>query len=646
MPPPPAEGIIGDTELVPVVTDLVPRTSPPSATMLLILAALTSLPHHHPQHNAPRDLIGRIAHSNPATLDAAAPARRPFSAGLSVVPTDFGADPTGRKDSWAALTAAMGACLNQSKLSPNGNFPGDTSFGNGKAIRDAGGCSVDLSGGEYRISQPLVLPEYVANMQFGHGSLVASPDFKGDVHGAFLFVIGTKDSCNVPQGSCNIDVNFPELFLDGAHVASGMQINNVMGVTIGPGGYFLNFTSYGLQINGGHEVMMDRCWLGETNFDFDHEKLGRAPNATAIQINGNDHYILNSIVFSSKIGVEVNGAADYVTGVHVWFPDNHAVAFADTMAFHVTGGGNRFSGCYIDGGRAVFEERALSRNIWTNGFECCQGAAPAAGTAASGILLIGDTVGPGLQIMNNAFGGGSIYHRSSSSSSSSGGGIVAITTAMANAAAAAAKTAVVEATDDVAPPVAALTACPARHLNVSAAERECQGLGQVAASSLVACASVCCADQSCSVYQWCDRGGGCDGATGTDAQCWVGAVSGCTGGRREGWSGMSAPSSPPPPIKISGVRIAHNSMQGGSVGTQATLSLTQRDATSWAFDFCDRLVFAQIATVRVHVVAASGFPRAVARPPDGCKVTVETSEAMSGTITVDVDSSEPDDEFS
>ena len=33
-----------------------------------------------------------------------------------------------------------------------------------------------------------------------------------------------------------------------------MQINNVMGVTIGPGGYFLNFTQFGLQINAGHEV--------------------------------------------------------------------------------------------------------------------------------------------------------------------------------------------------------------------------------------------------------------------------------------------------------------------------------------------------------------------------------------------------------
>ena len=45
----------------------------------------------------------------------------------------------------------------------------------------------------------------------------------------------------------------------------------------------MNFTQYGLQINDGHEVMMDRVWLGETNFDFDHEQLGSRPNATAIQ---------------------------------------------------------------------------------------------------------------------------------------------------------------------------------------------------------------------------------------------------------------------------------------------------------------------------------------------------------------------------
>lgn len=156
---------------------------------------------------------------------------------------------------------------------------------------------------------------------------------------------------------------------------------------------------------------MDRCWLGETNFDYNHVERHSPPNATAIQINGNDHYILNTIVFSSKIGLEINGAADYVTGVHVWFPDNNAVAFANTAAFHVSGGGNRLNGCYIDGGRAIFTGSALSRNIWTNGFECCQASSAAAGTTSSGITLVGTAVGDGLQIVNNEFGGGTVYVR-------------------------------------------------------------------------------------------------------------------------------------------------------------------------------------------------------------------------------------------
>jgi hypothetical protein len=33
---------------------------------------------------------------------------------------------------------------------------------------------------------------------------------------------------------------------------------------------------------------------------------------------GNDHFITNTIVFSSKIGVAVTGAANLLTGVHTW----------------------------------------------------------------------------------------------------------------------------------------------------------------------------------------------------------------------------------------------------------------------------------------------------------------------------------------
>ena len=119
-------------------------------------------------------------------------------------------------------------------------------------------------GGEYRISRPLRIPEMNANLQFGRGSLVADPTWNPGEDPNFLFIIGNAGgckcvqlskqfapafnmmcrlsngasacNCRVPQGSCNIDINFPELFIDGAKRASGIQINDVMGVTIGPGG--------------------------------------------------------------------------------------------------------------------------------------------------------------------------------------------------------------------------------------------------------------------------------------------------------------------------------------------------------------------------------------------------------------------------
>merc|ERR1712232_467781 len=104
--------------------------------------------------------------------------------------------------------------------------------------------------------------------------------------------------------------------------------------------------------------------------------------STAIQINGNDHYVLNTIVFASKIGVEVNGAANYMSGAHVWFPMNNALYFRNdgVMAYHITSGGNRFISNYIDGARAVFEGNGLTHNVWTAGFECCANGDYAKGT--------------------------------------------------------------------------------------------------------------------------------------------------------------------------------------------------------------------------------------------------------------------------
>lgn len=60
------------------------------------------------------------------------------------------------------------------------------------AVRDMGGCFVDLAGGEYVVSEPIVIPEYNANMNLGFGSLVASKDFAPGALPNFVIVIGVK----------------------------------------------------------------------------------------------------------------------------------------------------------------------------------------------------------------------------------------------------------------------------------------------------------------------------------------------------------------------------------------------------------------------------------------------------------------------
>ena len=233
------------------------------------------------------------------------------------------------------------------------------------------------------------------------------------------------------------------------------------------------------------------------------------------------------------------------------------------------------------------------------------------------------------------FGGGSIYHRSSMWPDPNP---AATATALAIASRRRSKSKSEQNGSDPEKNCNAL-------LNVSSAAMDCQGLKPAKASSLETCAAACCSDETCTVYQFCAAGEDCDGATGTSAQCWVGKWKNCNG-QRKGWKGMGHSGSDPESggsVSVKGVRIAHNAQ--GKVGTQATLSLQQTAATTWHYDFCKLLVFAQIAFVKVHVTAESGFPLAVARPTENCTVTVETSTQVTGTITVEVDSSEPSPDF-
>jgi len=66
-----------------------------------------------------------------------------------------------------------------------------------------------------------------------------------------------------------------------------------------------------------------------------------------LEIFGNDHYITNTIVFSSLIGVTITGAANLLTGVHTW----NMASVDGGVGFYVNTPGysqNRFIACYLD----------------------------------------------------------------------------------------------------------------------------------------------------------------------------------------------------------------------------------------------------------------------------------------------------------
>ena len=164
---------------------------------------------------------------------------------------DFGADPTGRADSTAAFAAAVAALLSR-------NTSGHEDEG---GSIDLGGALLDLEGGDYLISAPLTIPTNYSNCAIVHGSLRASSTFPP---GAFLIEVGTPGApCSNWGDSCNEDVSVEDLFFDGSQVAAGcMRFTAVIGVNAGPDIFCVNFTVAGIDIEGGHEVMLHESWVG------------------------------------------------------------------------------------------------------------------------------------------------------------------------------------------------------------------------------------------------------------------------------------------------------------------------------------------------------------------------------------------------
>ena len=204
----------------------------------------------------------RHGHKIPSTTGASATKAAAAAADGSppqsfITPIQFGADPTGTTDSTAAFSKAMQLLLDGS---------GQANHSMADGIVNLGGATLDLQGGEYLISMPLVIPPLFGNVRIRGGTLRAAPSFPT---ARFLIEVG-EIGCNAKesQGVCNEFIGLDSMLLDASHVAAGgVRVAATMGTTVGPSMFFIHFNQAGLQVMGGHETILTESWMAEDYWD-------------------------------------------------------------------------------------------------------------------------------------------------------------------------------------------------------------------------------------------------------------------------------------------------------------------------------------------------------------------------------------------
>jgi len=263
---------------------------------------------------------------------------------LTFSPLDYGADPSGVLDSTIAFGNLMKDLLYES---PRGRTMALN-------ITNLGGVTLDLQGGQYLISAPIVIPPFFGNIHIMDGSFQASTTSFPKDH--WLIEIGDDDQCRsvTPHGkdsrhrTCNQFIDVTNVLLDANFVAAGgIRVSKALGTTLQEV-FVTGFVQSGILISNGHEVMISNAWLGECYWSTNAYCRKNNSTSVGIVVDGMDHYITNTIVFDyAKVGVAINEPANLLVGVHTWNGGGHGI--------DIHSGTVRLIGCYLD-----FE----TLNIW------------------------------------------------------------------------------------------------------------------------------------------------------------------------------------------------------------------------------------------------------------------------------------------
>jgi hypothetical protein len=102
---------------------------------------------------------------------------------------------------------------------------------------DLGGAVLDLSGGIYNLSRPIMFPHGYASFRVQRGTLMAGPSFPA---GEYILQIGDDEDCKHTTGgksnkNCMSNVGVQQVTLAGMGRAfGGLMVQNTMDANVGP----------------------------------------------------------------------------------------------------------------------------------------------------------------------------------------------------------------------------------------------------------------------------------------------------------------------------------------------------------------------------------------------------------------------------
>ena len=140
-------------------------------------------------------------------------------------------------------------------------------------------------------------------------------------------------------------ISIVDLELDVNRRGSGFQTSNALRVHLDRA-HIHHYVEFGIQALKGHEVHVANSWFGEWRWGEGAGRQNENVTGTAIEVDGQDHWLSDIIIYSSKKGVVLTGGALEMTNTHIYNG-------GDGPALEVRSNAVRISGSYFDNNPVV-----------------------------------------------------------------------------------------------------------------------------------------------------------------------------------------------------------------------------------------------------------------------------------------------------